>query len=87
MHVLHADCDAASRQRGERLGKGERVEDVIGSMKMVAEGYWNSSVVNEIAARQGIEMPICNIVYALCHEDFDAKDAVSSIMGRGLKPE
>lgn len=85
--VTCTSVHSRNRSLGERLGKGERVEDVIGSMKMVAEGYWNSSVVNEIAARQGIEMPICNIVYALCHEGFDAKDAVSSIMGRDLKPE
>lgn len=76
-----------NRSLGERLGKGEKVEDVIASMKMVAEGYWNSSVVKEIAVREGAEMPICEIVYALCHEGFDAKDAVPAIMQRELKPE
>ena len=72
---------------GERLGKGERIGDVLGSMQMVAEGVWNSKVVHEIAKKLGVEMPICELVYALCYKDFNAKDAVAAMMGRELKSE
>ena len=72
---------------GERLGKGEKIGDILGSMQMVAEGVWNAKVVHEIAAKLGVEMPICELVYALCYEDFDAKKAVSAMMGRELKSE
>ena len=72
---------------GERLGRGERIADVLGSMQMVAEGVWNSKVVHEIAQRLGVDMPISELVYALCYEDFDAKKAVESMMGRELKSE
>ena len=60
---------------GERLGKGEKIEDILGSMQMVAEGVWNSKVVHEIAKRLGVEMPICEMVYALCYKGLSAKDA------------
>ncbi len=72
---------------GERLGKGEKIKDILGSMQMVAEGVWNSKVVHEIALRLGVEMPICDLVYALCYEDFDARKAVESMMTRELKSE
>ena len=72
---------------GERLGKGEKIGDILGSMQMVAEGVWNAKVVHEIAKKLGVEMPICELVYALCYEDFDAKKAVSAMMGRELKSE
>ena len=72
---------------GERLGKGEKIADILGSMQMVAEGVWNSKVVHEIAKKLGVEMPICELVYALCYKDFNAKDAVKMMMERELKAE
>ena len=72
---------------GERLGKGEKIGDILGSMQMVAEGVWNSKVVHEISRELGVEMPICDLVYALCYEGFDARQAVEKIMSRELKSE
>ena len=72
---------------GERLGKGEKIADILGSMQMVAEGVWNSKVVHEIAKKLGVEMPICELVYALCYKDFAAKDAVKMMMERPLTSE
>ena len=72
---------------GERLGRGEKIADILGSMQMVAEGVWNSKVVHEIAKRLGVEMPICELVYRLCYEGFDAKNAVKMMMERELKSE
>ncbi len=72
---------------GERLGRGEKIGDILGSMQMVAEGVWNSKVVHGIARELGVEMPICDLVYALCYEGFDARLAVERMMGRELKSE
>ena len=72
---------------GERLGRGEKIDDILGSMQMVAEGVWNSKVVHEIARKLGVEMPICDLVYALCYEGFDARRAVEAMMTRELKSE
>ena len=72
---------------GERLGKGEKIESILGSMQMVAEGVWNSKVVHEIARRLGVDMPICELVYALCYKGFDAKQASAAMMSRSLKAE
>ena len=72
---------------GERLGKGERIEDILGSMQMVAEGVWNSKVVHEIAKKLGVDMPICEMVYALCYKGLSAADAAKKVMGRPLTSE
>lgn len=72
---------------GERLGRGERISDILGSMQMVAEGVWNSKVVHEIAARLKVDMPICEVVYAACYKGFDARGAVKLMMERELKSE
>ena len=72
---------------GERLGAGEKIDDILASMQMVAEGVWNSKVVHEIAKRLGVEMPICDLVYALCHGGYDVKEAVKAMMSRELKSE
>ena len=49
-------------------------------MQMVAEGIWNAKVVHEIALRLGVEMPICELAYRICYEDFDVNHAVSTMM-------
>ena len=72
---------------GERLGRGEKVEDILGSMQMVAEGVWNSKVVHEIARKLGVEMPICEMVYAICYRGLSAADAAKMVMERRLKSE
>ena len=72
---------------GERLGKGEKIEDILGSMQMVAEGVWNSKVVHEISKKLGVEMPICEMVYAICYKGLSAKDAAKAVMERKLKSE
>ena len=72
---------------GERLGKGEKIADILGSMQMVAEGVWNSRVVHEIAKKLGVDMPICEMVYALCYKGLSAKDAAKAVMERKLKSE
>ena len=72
---------------GERLGKGEKIADILGSMQMVAEGVWNSKVVHEIAKKLGVEMPICEMVYAICYKGLPAADAAKAVMERRLKAE
>ncbi len=72
---------------GERLGKGEKIDAILGSMQMVAEGVWNAKVIHDLAAKLQVEMPICDLVYALCYENYNAANAVSAMMSRDLKSE
>ena len=72
---------------GERLGRGEPIEAIPGSMKMVAEGVWNAKVIHTLGQTRGVEMPITDIVYALCYEGFSVRTAVETLMTRDMKAE
>lgn len=72
---------------GERLGRGESIGAILGSMKMVAEGVWNAKAIHTIGQARGVEMPITRLVYALCYEDFPARTAMEMLMTRDMKPE
>ncbi len=76
-----------NRHVGERLGKGERLADIVGSMRMVAEGVGNAKVVCDIAKEHGVEMPITEIVCRICHEGFPAAEAIRILMNRPMKDE
>lgn len=72
---------------GERLGKGEKMSDILASMQMVAEGVWNAKVIAAFARKLGVEMPITELVDRVCHADFPAREAISLLMNRPVKGE
>lgn len=78
-----------SRNRGvgERLGKGESLEQIMASMKMVAEGVWNCQAAKELAAEHGVPVPITEQVNAIVHAGKDPRQAVMDLMSRTPKPE
>jgi glycerol-3-phosphate dehydrogenase (NAD(P)+) len=78
-----------SRNRGvgERLGRGETIEQILGSMQMVAEGVWNSRIVRQLAHERKVEMPITEQVYGFCYEKLDPQRALVALMNRDSKPE
>ncbi len=72
---------------GERLGRGERMEDIAASMKMVAEGVWNAPVVLSRARELGVDMPITEIVCHVCRGEMPAAEALFALMNRPPKAE
>ena len=72
---------------GERLGRGESIDAILGSMKMVAEGVWNSKVIHTLGKTYGVAMPITDIVHGLCYEGVAAAAAVATLMTRDMKAE
>jgi len=78
-----------SRNRGvgERLGKGETLDEIMGSMKMVAEGVWNCRAAKELADELGVPVPIAEQVNAVVHEGKDPRRAMMDLMARAPKPE
>ena len=72
---------------GQRLGAGETMDEISKSSKMVAEGIKTTESVHFLAAREGIEMPITEVVYKVMYENLDPMQGVKSLMSRELKPE
>jgi glycerol-3-phosphate dehydrogenase (NAD(P)+) len=78
-----------SRNRGfgERIGRGERVEDVLAGMKQAVEGAWNCASARQLACEKRVSVPITDEVYAIVHEGKPPRDAVASLMAREMRPE
>ena len=85
-----ATCASAQSRNtavGVRLGKGETIESITGSMKMVAEGVRSSLSVLQLARRCKVDMPITQQVAAVCEGTTSASDAMVQLMSRASKAE
>ncbi|MEI8139713.1 MAG: NAD(P)H-dependent glycerol-3-phosphate dehydrogenase [bacterium] len=72
---------------GERMGRGEKITDILSGMKQVAEGVENSSSACSLAQRLSVPAPIAREVHAMVHEGKTPQAAVESLLGRDPKPE
>jgi glycerol-3-phosphate dehydrogenase (NAD(P)+) len=72
---------------GFRLGRGEKLDDILSSMNMVAEGVRTTKAVHSLTKKYNLEMPICDQVYRILYENKPPKTAVLELMTRGLKGE
>ena len=87
---LVATCTSEhSRNRyvGYRLGKGERIDDILAGMEMNAEGVYATRIVYTMAKERGIEMPITEAVHDLLSGKADPLSLVERIMTRSPKRE
>jgi glycerol-3-phosphate dehydrogenase (NAD(P)+) len=76
-----------NRTFGERVGRGERPEDVLASTAMVAEGVKSAAPVHDLAVEHGLSMPISTEVHRILNEAKDPRASVEDLMLRGTKDE
>jgi glycerol-3-phosphate dehydrogenase (NAD(P)+) len=76
-----------NRTVGVELGKGRKLPDIIGSMRMVAEGVKTTGATVALAARHGVEMPITQQVHRVLEGQVSPRDAIRELMERTLKEE
>ncbi|MGB5349700.1 MAG: NAD(P)H-dependent glycerol-3-phosphate dehydrogenase, partial [Polyangiales bacterium] len=72
---------------GLQLASGKTAREIVTSQKAVAEGYRTSMAVHQLAAREGVEMPISEAVYKVCHEGASLREEATRLMGRERKDE
>jgi glycerol-3-phosphate dehydrogenase (NAD(P)+) len=76
-----------NRTLGQRLGRGEPLQQILGSMREVVEGVRTSPAAARLAADHGVEMPITETVARLLDGETDPKTALRELMTRQLKVE
>lgn len=76
-----------NRQLGQQLASGKTAAEVVASQKAVAEGYRTAAAVHALAERAGVEMPISEAVYRVCHEGAALSEEATRLMTRGRKDE
>lgn len=85
--VTCTSSHSRNRSVGYRIGKGEKLDDIIKSMNMVAEGIKTTKSVWDWSVKSNVEMPITHAVYNVLFENVDPKDALYNLMTRDIKDE
>ena len=81
------DDQSRNRRMGLALATGRTVDEIANEIGQVVEGVYAARSVYEVAARENIEMPICEQVYLILYDGAAPADAVTALMTRALKPE
>jgi len=76
-----------NRSFGERIGKGQTVEQARGATVSVIEGIATCKSVVELAKKHKVEMPITEAIYSILFEGKAVNQAVMDLMNRRLKSE
>ena len=76
-----------NRTVGVELARGRKLEEITGSMKMVAEGIKTTNAAVDLAKRHSVEMPIAEQMYQVLQEGISPRIAIQRLMERSLKGE
>lgn len=72
---------------GYKLGKGQRLSEILNQSRQVAEGITTSKAAYELSKKLNIDMPITEQIYFALYEEKAPLEAVKDLMHRSLKPE
>lgn len=76
-----------NRGLGERIGRGESLDDILASSEKVAEGVWTCRAIRRAARERSVEMPITEALAAILFDGQDPRAAVTELMSRPTRPE
>jgi len=76
-----------NRAVGLEIGKGRELEEILKGTETVAEGVVTAQSAQELATREGVEMPIVDAVNRVLFEGQSARSAISALMTRELRSE
>ncbi|HTX33587.1 MAG TPA: NAD(P)H-dependent glycerol-3-phosphate dehydrogenase [Bryobacteraceae bacterium] len=76
-----------NRMVGVELARGRRLEEIVGSMKMVAEGIKTTDAAADLSKRYSVEMPISTQMFQMLHFGVTPREAIERLMERSLKGE
>ena len=72
---------------GLALGGGQSLADYMAGRRTVAEGVESAPAVRELAARVGVETPICEAVAAILAGEVEVDAAIEGLLARPLRAE
>ncbi len=81
------DDQSRNRRMGLALGRGKSVESTMREIGQAVEGVGTAKVVQLVAERCEVEMPICHQVFRTLYESHPAKAAVSELLSRDQRSE
>lgn len=83
-------CSSTSSRNfslGRALGEGRSVEQALSGKLSVAEGAATAPALAALAKREGIEMPICQVVDAILRDKLTVDEAINALLNRPFRTE
>ncbi|WP_040500543.1 NAD(P)H-dependent glycerol-3-phosphate dehydrogenase [Henriciella marina] len=72
---------------GKALGEGRKAEDILAERNSVTEGVATAPALIEIAAREGVAMPICQAVHEVLDGQKNVDEAITALLNRPFTDE
>jgi glycerol-3-phosphate dehydrogenase (NAD(P)+) len=72
---------------GYRLGKGDKLDDIVATVGSVAEGVTTARAAFELVRKHKVDAPIISEVYAVLYQNKDIHDTIHDLLNRDPKPE
>ena len=76
-----------NRSVGVELARGRTLDEIVSSMRMVAEGVETTKATVDLARRCGVDMPIAEQMYAMLYQSRPPREAIRQLMERSLRGE
>jgi glycerol-3-phosphate dehydrogenase (NAD(P)+) len=81
------DDQSRNRRLGMALGRGQSLAEAQSDIHQVVEGLPAARAVYDVAQRLTVDMPICQEIYRIMHEDKPVRAAAQALMGREVRSE
>lgn len=85
--VTCTSMHSRNRRAGILIGKGYSTEEASEEVGMVVEGIKACKAFYALKEKEGVDMPITNVLYKILFENLDPKAAVLELMTRDKKDE
>ena len=85
--VTCTSMHSRNRRAGILIGQGLSAKEAMEQVGAVVEGYYAAESVEQLASRQGVEMPICHCAYEVLYCGKQVRDVVGELMTRARKGE
>ncbi len=76
-----------NRHVGIELARGRRLDEILGSMKMIAEGVRTTGAALALGTRHGVELPIATQMGEVLAGRVDVRSALDTLMVRRQRAE
>ena len=76
-----------NRTVGERMGRGEKLAEILDSTPSEVEGVPTTRAVLALARKEGVEMPITEALNDVLFGGVTLEQAVKTLMARTMGPE
>jgi glycerol-3-phosphate dehydrogenase (NAD(P)+) len=76
-----------NRRVGIELARGCKLDDILGSTKMIAEGVDTTAAAVDLARNTAVEMPITEQMYLILKDGKSPQEGIRDLMDRALRSE